>query len=519
MLYIKICYFICVSLVMFKGLYFLLTILQEDHYDILPYTKSFFCFYFLKNYNYILYLLIIIALFENVYLYILGLILCCIVATIKDKLLLRLKFTKRIIRLIATLLLIYLVVFILTKSFLVVMVGYLLTPFVVILSCIINLPLELLIKKHYINQAKKKLNKLKSIVKIGITGSYGKTSTKNIITGIVENNYLTVKTPASYNTIMGITKVINNNLNSKTEVFVCEMGASKVNEIKKMTKLIKPDIRVITDVGFQHISTFKSLENVIIAKFELLNTNNEDSIIVLNGDNENIRSNSENFKNVTYYGLNKTNTFNARNITSNTSKTTFDIYNYDKYIMNIETKLLGLHNVKNILSAYAITKCLKRKNIDISDDTFKETIRKIEQTPHRLSYKQVGNIHIYDDSYNANIVGFKNGVDVLKESIYKKIIITPGIVEAGNKEQELNEEVASTIENVFDDIYIIDNISGRYIYNKLTKTPQVKLVKSFQDAYQDVLKNNQHEEVALLIANDLPDNYLVRRKKNVKKER
>lgn len=515
MIYIKTCYFICLTLVMLKGLYFLLTILQQEHYYLKPFSKCFFCYYLKKNYNYLFYILLLISLFDNVYMYIVGMVLGIIALLFKDKLLIKLKITKRIIRLFVTYSILLLLTFLLTFNLSYLSLIYLLNPFIVMLVTLINYPVEYLVKRYYTLVAKRKLRKLDSLVKVAITGSFGKTSTKDIIYSLLEKKYITLKTPASYNTIMGLTKVINSKLNTLTEVFVCEMGATHNKEIEEMTKLIMPKFRLITDVGYQHISTFKTLENVLNAKFELLKTEYEGSTIILNGDNQMIKDASLNFKDVIYYGINTNNTFNARSINTNINNTSFDIYHFDKYVLSIKTKLLGLHNVKNILASYALVKALKKVNIKISDKEFKEVIESIEPTIHRLNYKLVNNIHIYDDSYNANIVGFKNSVDVLKKINFKKIIITPGIVDTGEMTKKINEEVAEYIENVFEKIYIIDNESGKYIYDKLKHLDYVHLFSSFKEAYQDVV-NNHKEEIALLIANDLPDNYLVRRKKNGK---
>lgn len=519
MLYIKICYFTILTLVMLKCFFYLLNLLQQSHYHIKQFISCFPYYFFFKKNVYILYLLIVISLINNIYLYIVGLILAFIFFLLREKVIKKLKFTKRIIRLLLTYSLILIFGLLITKDLRYLSFIYLLNPFVIIIVSFINLPVETIIQKHYIHQAQKKLIQLDTLVKVGITGSYGKTSTKNIITTILENSYLTLKTPASYNTIMGITKVINNQLNKSTEVFVCEMGASKLGEIGQMSKLLEPHIRVITDVGYQHISTFKSIENVLKAKFELVNGEKNDFVTILNGDNELIKENSQNMQNVIYYGFNKQNTYNAQNIEINQDQTSFDLYYYDNFIMNIKTNLLGEHNIKNILASYAITISLKRYGVVITNEEFKQTIKRLQPTNHRLSYKQINNLHIYDDAFSANIVGIKNSVDVVKKTNYKKIIITPGIVDSGKMTKQLNEEVASYIQDVFDDIYIIDNDSGRVIYNKLKDLSNIYLYKSFSEAYTNVVNNNLTNEVALLIANDLPDNYLVRRKKNDKKDK
>lgn len=512
MIYIKICYLISLTILMAKGLYFLLAIMQEEHYHIKRYIKCFITYYFKKKYNYILYLMLLISLTNNSYLYIFGLVLSIIGLFFSNKLLIKLKFTKRIIRLLITYVLTLTGAFFLFSNITFFSFTYLFTPLLVILSYVINMPLEHFIKRHYVRVAKDKLNKINSLVKIAITGSFGKTSTKNIITSLVEQSYLTLKTPSSYNTLMGITKTINESLNKTNEVFVCELGATFPKEISKMSALIKPQIRIITDVGLQHISTFKTIENVLTAKFELLKGTSVGIINILNGDNELIRKKSKFVENTIYYGLSSNNDISAQNIKLYPKHTVFDLYEKDEFVERVETKLLGKHNVKNIICAYATLIALRKYNINISKDEFKHIIGNIEPTNHRLKYERLNNIHIYDNAYSSNIIGLKNSIEVINTCQCKKVIITPGIVDCGNMTKDLNEEVAKMIKDVFDEIYIIDNYSGRYIYNYLKYLDNVYLFKSFKEAYLDFLENNKSQEVALLIENDLPDNYLVRGK-------
>lgn len=512
MIYIKVCYFILLTLLFLKGLTFLLSIFQEEHYHVLPFLSTLHTFYFKKYYNYLLYIALLIPFTKNTYLYALGAFLCFVGLIFKDKLLIKIKLTKRIIRLLVSLTLFLTLSFLTFKNIHYVSLLYFFTPFIIIFLNFVNFPLEALIRLYYIKKARKKLAKLNTTIKIAITGSFGKTSSKNIITSILENKYLTVKTPESYNTMMGITKVINKDLTKSCEVFICEMGATKPHEISKMATLIKPDICLITDVGLQHISTFKTLENVLNAKFELLTTNKEDTLKVLNGDNPLIKKRSQNLKNTIYYGLEETNTISAKNITITPTSTSFDIYQEGNKEVSITTKLLGRSNVKNILASYALVKALKEKGIKITNEEFKLYVSNLERSKHRLSYHKVNNIHLYDDSFSQNLEGFKNATEVIKKVPFKRIIITPGIVDTGKMTKVINEKVANLIKETFDEAYIIDNNSGRYIYNELSKTNSIHLSKSFKKAYQDVLKKK--EELALLIANDLPDNYLVRRKKN-----
>ena len=123
-------------------------------------------------------------------------------------------------------------------------------------------PLEYLIKKYYENDARKILNQNSRLIKVGITGSYGKTSTKNIVTDIISDHLFTLMTPASYNTPMGITRTIREMLKPIHEVFICEMGADKAGDISYLMDFVKPKYGIVTSIGPQHLNTFTSMENI-----------------------------------------------------------------------------------------------------------------------------------------------------------------------------------------------------------------------------------------------------------------
>ena len=140
----------------------------------------------------------------------------------------------------------------------------------VLLGNLIAKPLLTLLNQRYIKEAKEIINANKNLKIIGITGSYGKTSTKNIVTALLEEKYITVMTPKSYNTTLGVVKTIREQIKPYTEVFVCEMGASRLKDIEDICKVVKPDISVITSIGPQHLTTFKSMDNIIKGKYEII---------------------------------------------------------------------------------------------------------------------------------------------------------------------------------------------------------------------------------------------------------
>ena len=142
------------------------------------------------------------------------------------------------------------------------------TPVIILISNLINLPFEGLIHNYYFQKAKHKMGR-SNLLNICITGSYGKTSTKFFLTSIISNKFKTLYTPSSYNTPMGLSKVINQNDLSNFSMFVAEMGADKFNDINKLCKLVKPDYGIITAIDIQHLETFGNIENIIKTKLSL----------------------------------------------------------------------------------------------------------------------------------------------------------------------------------------------------------------------------------------------------------
>ena len=180
------------------------------------------------------------------------------------------------------------------------------------------------------------------------------------------------------------------------------------------------------------------------------------------------------------------------------------LFNYNDKL--IETKLLGSHNVMNILLAIETINELKKYGIKYSIDEIIKLINTIEPFEHRFKYHKINNLNIYDDSYNSNLIGFQNAVNVLKQSKNKKIIITPGIVEMGKDSKIVNNEIGNIIDNVFDEIILIKNKNTKYIIKGLVHTDYL-VFDNFKEAYKYITEK-YIEEIDLLIENDLPDLYL-----------
>lgn len=505
-----------------KGGYYLLNIYQQNHYDIKKLLTCLKAYYLLKPHIYLYYFFLIFTTAgyfasQNLLLYLFALIFIGVTILIRDYYIIQLKMTKRIYRLIITCLLwlgiLYGVGFYFL-SWYIVLYLYLCLPFILIVSSIINAPIEKCIQRYYKKKAISKLRANPDSVKIAITGSYGKTSTKDILYQVLSPSYVTLKTPASYNTMMGISKTINTSSLKGVEVLIIEMGAFQKGEIEEMVEAIRPNIRIITEVGPQHLSTFKTIEQVAKAKFEILSYLSETDIGIFYVDNPYIKTHP--FASSYTYGLEQ-GIYQAQSISYQDHQMRFDIYKAGVKQISVVTSLLGKHNIINILAAYTIIQALKEYHIDISDAAFQKAIASLTPTLHRLSYQRQGRLHIYDDSYSSNVKGFQYAIEVLKSQIGIRCIITPGIVDGGKQEIKLNQEITTYLYEGINEICIIKNKASEIIIHLLEeKNVSFQIFSTFKEAYTYLTDKyvgqelNIKEQIHILIENDLPDSFLER---------
>lgn len=373
---------------------------------------------------------------------------------------------------------------------------------------LINRPIEKSIRKGFCIKANRKLKDMKSLKVVGITGSYGKTSTKYIVNTILSQKYNTLMTPESYNTTMGVVRTINEKLSSTHQLFVCEMGAKYVGDIKEICDIVEPTYGLITAIGPQHLDTFKGLENVKKTKLELVDSLPDDEgIAFLNWEDENIR-NAKITKKSVKYGLSKEADYYAENIEITERGSSFDVVIPDKEKIRIKTRLLGELNILNIVGAVAIA-----DKLGLTEEEIKVGAKYIRPVPHRLELKQNPNGSIIiDDAYNSNIRGAKMALDVLKSFEHKKrICITPGIVELGEKSKEINKELGIKAADCCDYIILVGPEQAVPIYEGIKEKhyPQEKvyIAKNLEEALRKMNEIITTDSVVLL-ENDLPDNYL-----------
>ncbi len=424
-------------------------------------------------------------------------------------------YTSRIKRLIFTLFVLYSLPIILGIIFDKVNIGLIVNTVLVgfsfittFIALIINTPIEKTVYCHYERMAKEKLGSMKNLKIIGITGSYGKTSCKNILNDILNIKYNTLATPKSLNTFNGLMITINNKLSKFDEVFIAEMGAYVRGEINGLCDLVNPKYGIITSIGTAHLETFGSEENIIKGKMELIEHLPLDGIGVLNKDDQKqVNYKIKNKCKILWIGIdNKDVDVRATNIKIEGLKTTFDVvFKDDKKKYKFETKLLGRHNVYNILSALALAHEFKVPTKDLIT-----AVKRIKNVEHRLSIRKLGNFYQIDDAYNSNPIGAKSALEVLNSVDGYKIVVTPGMIELGNKEYELNREFGKQIADVADYVILIGEKQTKPILEGLTKEKfdkdKIKVLNDVRESYK-LIATIDKKNIYALYENDLPDTY------------
>lgn len=427
--------------------------------------------------------------------------------------------TKRVKRLIVTLSIIYLIPLVVflcdyyLRNYCILALAILtsLNYLVVFLANIINYPIERMVFHHYERMAKSKLKGMNNLKVIGITGSYGKTSSKNILNDILNVKFNTLATPKSLNTFNGLMITVNNKLDKFDEIFIAEMGAYVKGEINGLCKLVNPKYGIITSIGTAHLATFGSEKNIQEGKMELIEYLPSDGVGVLNKDDskqENYKIKKKDHCKILWIGIeNKDVDVYASNIACSYKGTTFDVkFKDEKKTYQFETKLLGKHNVYNILAGLALG---YEFGIPIKD--LQQGVKKVKQVEHRLEVKKMNSFYQIDDAYNSNPVGAKSALDVLNLMDGLKVIVTPGMVELGEKEDELNEIFGTQIAKVCDKVILIGEKKTKPIKKGLLKEKfnedDIYVLNDVRDAYVLINKFNVKKDIYALFENDLPDTY------------
>lgn len=379
-------------------------------------------------------------------------------------------------------------------------------PFFVVVGFYLVLPLEVLIGKSYIRKAKKTLAKYKSLKIVAITGSYGKTSNKFILKEMLGTQFSVVASPSSFNTPLGLTRTILNDLKPHHEFFIAEFGAKKQGEIKELCKMIKPHHGLITAVGSQHLETFKKLETIKKTKFELAEYIKE-GCFGFNGNNQTAKElfiNYENKNKFLTFSKDESGFAYCKEIKPSYSGTSFVLIVDGKKI-KASTKLLGEFNLENI----ALCAGLAFK-LGVSLKNIKKAIENLQPIKHRMQIvSEDKNYVVIDDSFNASVEGAKAAVETLSLfEGYTKIVITPGIVEMGKLDNDANFGFGKQIAKVCNFAIVVNQTNKHALMQGMIgggmDKQNILFCNTLKEATEKIA-DLKAEKTVVLFENDLPD--------------
>ena len=420
-------------------------------------------------------------------------------------------YTARVKRLLVGIIALFAVLFYVLEILFDLNVGFLVlaTPLLAPAGNLLMRPAEVAVKRHYFNDAKTKLSGRKDMIRIGITGSYGKTSTKFILGSILSEKFNTLVPPQSYNTPMGLTRVIREQMSEDNKVFIAEMGARHIGDIAELCDLVHPQYAVLTSIGPQHLETFFSIENVIKTKYELIEGLSEGGVGVFNVENEYVRQlyNKTQKKKIGY-------AFSPReeaDLWVQAMKTTpegsaFEVATREGGSFWCKTRLLGRHNVLNVLGGIALALTL-----GLTEEEIVRGAAKIEPVEHRLQILPTENgVTVIDDAFNSNPEGAAFALEVIGQFPGRKIVVTPGMVELGDEEDVENYKFGQKMSAVCDFVFLVGPKHTRPIYNALAQSAfpiqNIFVSKTLEEASAQMSGILRAGDV-VLFENDLPDNY------------
>ena len=424
-------------------------------------------------------------------------------------------YTKRVKRMLITTFLIYVIATMLSlpagehrwRVFeIVLLVLFILQPLLILLVNLINRPIEQAIDRYYINDAARILREMPNLKIIGVTGSYGKTSVKYFLSTLLSSQYNVLHTPGNYNTTLGVVRTVREQMKPFHEIFICEMGAREVGDIKEICDLVHPDYGIITSIGPQHLQSFHTIDNIIGTKFELADAVPSDGKVFLNYDNKYIRAHKIE-KDVVSYGTTGDDiSYRAYDIEVSANGSSFKMRDESGDEYEFHTRLVGNHNVQNIAGAIAAAHTL-----GIPMEKLRHPVKQLESVPHRLQLVRQGSRIILDDSYNSNKSGFKAALDTLAMFKELRILMTPGMVELGEKQYDENKEVGVYAADKCDYAVLVGKEQTRPIQDGLKEAGfaagKMIVVDTLQEAFQMVNAIPDEKQKVVLIENDLPDNY------------
>ncbi len=382
-----------------------------------------------------------------------------------------------------------------------------LLPLWTALAGLLAWPIEKGISEMYFRDAQRILRERNDLIKIGITGSWGKTSVKFILGTMLQEKYPTLITPSSFNTPMGVTKVIRSKLEPGHRVFVAEMGARHVGDIKEMCRLVNPEMGILTSVGPQHLDTFHTLERIIKTKYELIDALPDDGTAFFADDGDICRKLWEktNMRKCLAGTDPEQDDVWAEEIRTDSTGSRFMLCTKEERIP-CKTRLLGELNIRNIILCASV--CFR---LGLTAQQVVHGIEKITPVEHRLQLiSNPGGMSVIDDAFNSNIRGAEQAFRVLKDMPGNRFLITPGMVELGSQEEEMNLRFGALAADCCDTVILIGKKRSEAIAEGLRQEgfPEDRIhVAGSLDEATRMLSGMVKPGDTVLFENDLPDHY------------
>lgn len=337
-------------------------------------------------------------------------------------------------------------------------------------------------------------------VKIGITGSFGKTSVKNMLADILSVRWKVLKTPASFNTPLGIARTVAENDLNDYDFFIAEMGARHAGDIRELCDLVRPDHCILTGICPQHLETFGSIGAIVAEKGEILSGTKEGGFAVIGKDEFTASLDASRLVRV---DVGERCEVSVSDIFADADGVSFKLA-LGAIEVPLHTKLLGGHNAANIALAAALA-----YRLGMTKEEIAEGVERIGYIPHRLCPSQSGGATILDDSYNANVRGAEEAVKVLRTFGGRKFVVTPGLVELGVLEEEANEALGKNLVGL-DRVILVGATLVQCVkrgYLAAGGTEESLVVVPTLAKAQEILSAELAEGDTVLFLNDLPDIY------------
>lgn len=381
-------------------------------------------------------------------------------------------------------------------------------PLLMLLGNGLMYPLEETSRRRQIKLAKAKSSTM-DLARIGITGSYGKTTVKELIAAALATKFSTLRTPMSFNTPMGICRVISEDLRAHHEAFVVEMGAYRRGEIRSLCELVGPlDVGVVTGINEQHLERFGSVEATMRAKYEIVEGLAPGGLALFNGDNRHVREMASWWQGRSIvYGVDSPDCdVSAEDIEFSQGGSTFQLALRDGSRSPLRIQLIGRHNVLNALAAVAVG-----LDFGLPVSHIASALASVPPVDHRLKPMNLPNgAVLIDDTYSSNPDGAFAALDVLGSwSARRRTIVTPGFIELGRANDAVSRSFGERIAATCDLVILVGRVQTKPVLEGLRRgglpDANVVVVESM-NAAQTELKELGSGDV-ILMENDLPDAY------------